>query len=256
MKLVKLDPPGTWCLRAAFYDSLKGYEPKSFIEVGPGEGGMSMELCSLGLDGTGIDSSGLSVDRLSGNMRSFIEDGRYRIIHDDAMRMNTAPRADLVFSLMVMEHIKDDLLFLDTMKSMATEGGRVVVAVPARMDRWGIEDEIYGHFRRYESDGLYRLMESAGFRSIRICSAGIPVSNILFSAGNFFTRKSMVSKRKGLSKSEQTDLSSMIDVAGKTMFPVYFRLVLNSYTMSPFMMIQKLFYRTNLGLTLVGSGTV
>ena len=38
MKLVQMDPPGTWCLNYAFAEVIKKHEMKTFIEVGPGEG--------------------------------------------------------------------------------------------------------------------------------------------------------------------------------------------------------------------------
>ena len=55
---------------------------------------------------------------------------------------------------------------------------------------------------------------------------------------------------------EQTELSGIREIPFKTVFPAWFRLILNRVTLYPLFILQRLFYRTNLGLTLLAVGRV
>jgi hypothetical protein len=57
-----------------------------------------------------------------------------------------------------------------------------------------------------------------------------------------------------LPRRAQTEASGIRDIPFKTMFPSVFRLVLNARALYPLLALQRLFYRSNLGLTLIGFG--
>ncbi len=257
MRWIQLDPPGTWCINTAFFSLISPLRKgQSFIEIGPGEGKLSRLLCDRGLTGTGIDFSEISIAKLSDVIRDYCDSGQYAIARVDYTRDAFSRKADLVFCMMVLEHIQDDVKFLQKMKVATNPGGKTLVCVPARMDKWGIEDELYGHYQRYERDALHELFVQAGFSNIRVWSITAPVANLLFGLSNLAIRKGSGAQRKGLSKQEQTKLSALKDVPCKTMFPSPFKLMLNRFTMIPFTQMQRLFYRSNFGLALIACGEV
>lgn len=256
MALVQLDPPGTWCINRAFLEMLaplSGVE--SFIEIGPGEGSVSRMLCDKGLTGTGIDFSPIIMDRLGATMREYIRSGQYSTIQADLLERVPGIQADLVFGMMVLEHVEPERAFLGRMVQMVRPEGKLVVTVPARPDRWGIEDELSGHYRRYNRADLAALFRDAGLEDVRIWSVTAPIANCLRGLSNLALARSAAATRRELARREQTQLSGLKDVPYKTLFPSWFKFVLNRHTMYPLVALQRLFYRTDLGLALMAGGT-
>ena len=128
--------------------------------------------------------------------------------------------------------------------------------VPGRKDKWGIEDEISGHFRRYNRKDLIGLLIKSGLTDVKVWSVNVPISNLLYGLSNLAIRRSGALTKKNLSRPEQTKISGFKDTPYKTMFPGWFRFLLNRYTMYPFSILQRFFYKTGLGLVLIGSGHV
>jgi SAM-dependent methyltransferase len=58
----------------------------------------------------------------------------------------------------VIEHTEDDAAFLHSLAECLAPGGRVYVTVPAGQWMWSHEDDIAGHYRRYDLASLSRLM--------------------------------------------------------------------------------------------------
>ena len=67
------------------------------------------------------------------------------------------------------------------------------------------------------------------------------------------TSNDEVHKRQ-LSVEDQTKTSGLQDIPFKTVFPVCFSLILNRFTLFPLFLLQRLFYPTPRGLTLLGMG--
>lgn len=70
---------------------------------------------------------------------------------------------DTVLCLNVLEHIDDDRGALAAFAAILPHEGRLVLQVPAMQSIYGEIDRAIGHFRRYESAPLRRLLEEAGF---------------------------------------------------------------------------------------------
>jgi SAM-dependent methyltransferase len=77
-------------------------------------------------------------------------------------------RADAVVALDVLEHFEDDAGFVGKIAAHLKPGGKAVLKVPAQSRLYGEIDRVSGHYRRYDEDGLRRLMESQGFRTLRL----------------------------------------------------------------------------------------
>jgi len=265
MKFIKIDPPGTFCFNEAVLEMIQkkmGDLPHNvyFIEVGCGGGGLSKLICKKGYLGAGIDFSKRAIEIARQNLDELIKAGEYRLIYANFMKKREleelSHQADLAFSMMVMEHIKDESLFLANLTHLVKAGGYCLLAVPGRKDSWGYEDETVGHLRRYDRDDLRRVMEQAGLTQVEVWSVGVPVMNLLYSIGNFLIKRSDDSKKLGWSSRKQTEASGVREVPFKTVFPSFFKLILNRATLYPLFVLQRLFYNTNLGLTMLGIGKV
>jgi hypothetical protein len=113
-----------------------------------------------------------------------------------------------------------------------------------------------GHLRRYERGDLEAVLRQAGLEEVEVWSAAVPVANLLFHLGNFLVRRSTGEEVVRQSQREQTETSGIREVPWKTVFPSWCRLLLNRRALFPLFVVQRLFYRTGLGLTLIGSGRV
>jgi len=70
---------------------------------------------------------------------------------------------DLVFSSNVLEHIKDDLSVLQSIKDSLNSNGYLYLYLPANMILWSELDHIVGHYRRYSRSEIKQKLRSAGF---------------------------------------------------------------------------------------------
>ena len=257
MKFVPIDPPGQWCCYEAIYeviDALAG-GARTFIEVGVGAGVLSRRLCDRGYEGLGIEFSEEATAIAQHAMADHLAAGRYRLIEDDLFNVQPdGRRYSLGLSMLVMEHVADDVGFLRRIAEFVEPGGLVVVAVPGRREYWGIEDETVGHLRRYDRADLERVLTEAGLKDVQVWSVAVPVANMLYHAGNVLVKRSGETRKTRLPKVDQTKTSGIREIPFKTVFPSWFKLLLNRTTLFPLFVLQRLFYRTNLGVTMVAFG--
>jgi SAM-dependent methyltransferase len=66
----------------------------------------------------------------------------------------------------VIEHVEDDEAILRQAHRAIRPGGIVCVTVPAYSWLWSAEDELAGHYRRYTTTSLVRLLERVGFHPV------------------------------------------------------------------------------------------
>jgi len=236
----------------ALVEMLRGVEGRRFLDVGCGGGGFSRLLLEHGWDGVGIDPSPAAVERASPRLRPFIDAGRYKLmqagLEDDPP---VGDGFDAALSLFVIEHVEDDVGFLGCLKAKARPGGRVVVAAPGRKVKWSLLDDTAGHLRRYDRADLVRVFQQSGMPNPAVWSIGIPTCNLLFGLSKLATARSERRGKPGLSKAEQTQTSGVRDIPFKTVFPPFFRVVLNRTTLWPLLAAQRLFYNTGLGMTML-----
>jgi len=257
MKFVKIDPPGTFCTYEALRDVVKKTKPQSFIEIGCGGGDFSKLLCSLGMTGTGVDFSRAAIEISNQTLRKEIEVGKYTLIEADIAALDADVSGfDLGISVMVMEHIEDDVGFVDALCKLVRPGGCVAICVQGRRDLWSFEDETVGHFRRYDRDDLRRVLLGGGLRDIEIWSVAVPVANFLHHIGNWLLQRSGEAKKTELTRREQTETSGLREIRWKTIFPPWAKVILNRYTLYPLFAFQRLFYGSNLGVIMLGFGRV
>ena len=87
----------------------------------------------------------------------------YRRTYETAEEALARPAYDLIGLCDVLEHIRDDVGVLQSVREALTPGGTLVITVPAFGFLWGEHDTVHHHFRRYNRRGLKRVLEEAGY---------------------------------------------------------------------------------------------
>ena len=254
LKFVRIDPPGQWCTHRAVQDAVARCGGRTFLEIGCGVGRLSRILCEQGMTGRGVDLSPVAVQETRDELQEFIKRGAFDVSLGDVPAAPNGTAYDLALSLMVMEHIEDDLGFLVRMTHAVKPGGHLIICVPGRPDLWGVEDETVGHVRRYDRGTLADVMSRAGLRNVHVWSVAVPTANLLFRLGNAMIRIAGETDKKAMSAQQQTEESGIRKIPFKTVFPPAFRLLLNRFTMAPLFALQRMFYGSDLGLTLLAFG--
>ncbi|MFA6981615.1 MAG: class I SAM-dependent methyltransferase [Patescibacteria group bacterium] len=98
---------------------------------------------------------------------------------------------DLILTLDVMEHIREDAMVFEKIKQMMKENGIYISTMPAYKFLWSEHDESLHHVRRYHSLEIRKKLESAGFKIIKktyFVAAMFPVIAFFRMWSNFFTR--------------------------------------------------------------------
>lgn len=257
MRMMRLDPPGALCQIQAVCDRLGSDAHGTVLEAGCGAGGLLAALCRRGFTGIGVEPSQEAIRIAEHTLEPYLRSGSCRLLQ--AALEDLGPEigsVDVGLSMMTIEHLEDDVGFVRRLAGFVHDGGAVLIGVPGRRDRWGFEDEAVGHLRRYEREDLARVMRAAGLVEVEVWSVSVPIANLLFHLGNLLVRRATSQETLRQSRREQTETSGIRAVPFKTVFPSWFRLVLNPTALAPLFWMQRRFYRTDLGLTLLGFGRV
>lgn len=237
--------PGSILQRMFLKQRIDTFKDKStFLEIGSGTGYLSEIFLKKGWTGVGLDLNESSCKANRTRNNEYINKKKYEVDHLDFFKMTTTRNFDVIFSCMVIEHLspKDVTSFFEKCKSLLNENGLIISLVPSSMRHWGIEDEVAGHFKRYEFQDFREISKNHNLELIKNLGLTYPVSNMLFRLSNRIVSKAESDKLK-LEKQEQTVLSSNRKVMLKTDFPWYFKLILNELTLFPFHLLQQAFSR-------------
>ena len=181
----------------------KGNDQGSIIDVGCGMGLMLDSLKDYGeVYGVEMEEEAVEYCRIN----TFNDAGSDRVMPGSLPDNIPFPdgRFDTVFALDVLEHVEDDLAAAKKLHSLLKDGGSLILTVPAHMSMWSGHDELTHHFRRYERDGLLKVITDAGFK-VKKCS---------YYNSRLFLPAYAVRKIKNLLKIKESD----IDVTSKVGF--------------------------------------
>ncbi len=148
--------------REIIFDAVKRlaahYPEPKFLDIGCGTGFNIAHLHQLGFDAvTGLD---FSPDALS-YCRSRHLTG---LICGSAEHLPLRPgHYDIVLTLDIIEHLKEDQRALTDIFHALKPGGTLVIFVPAFQFLWSLQDEISHHKRRYTAEELKEKIHQAGF---------------------------------------------------------------------------------------------
>jgi SAM-dependent methyltransferase len=175
---IRSSPPltlGAW-LRHDAIRSLLGRldRVETVLEIGAGEGAFGVRLASA-YGYVGVEPDPAAHARARARLSEL---GRGTVVRG-LDELDEGRRFDVVCAFEVLEHIADERQALAEWRQRLRQAGWLLLSVPAGERRYGAADRRVGHYRRYEPEGLARLLDDAGFavrRSIRI---GLPLGYFL-----------------------------------------------------------------------------
>tara|TARA_B100000401_G_C52809126_1_gene722709 strand:- start:2476 stop:3162 length:687 start_codon:yes stop_codon:yes gene_type:complete len=135
-------------------DSISG---KKVLDFGSGYGVFSQYIQNKGFD----------VDALEIN-ETAIKESRLRGINTFSNINDLNEKYDTVVSLNVLEHVKDDTVLMNQMKSLLSKNGYLILYLPASNFIWSQMDDDVNHLRRYSKKDLKQKLESLNFEIVFI----------------------------------------------------------------------------------------
>lgn len=147
--------------------------PRSVFEIGYGAGQLLRAFADAGAEvhGADVDQLNVAVDQVVATGGG-LHVGAVEDLPDDVV---DGARADLVFGVHVLEHVRDPGRTMAVAARLARPGGTVQFLTPAGdsdgLSRWGsawwmLEDPT--HVRFFTADSLARLAHSAGLQDVRV----------------------------------------------------------------------------------------
>jgi SAM-dependent methyltransferase len=210
-------------------------DARTVLEIGAGQGSVGSELADR------YDYLGVEPDPSSFAVAAQRIGDRGRVLNTTLENLPVDRTFDLVCAFEVLEHIEDDNGALAAWIERVTPGGRLLLSVPAGPKRFGASDEMVGHFRRYDRDGLGDLLAAGGLGEIDVRTYGFPLGYALE-----VVRNQIVKRAAGRgSRAERTAAS------GRLYQPSGRAALVAAAAATPFRIVQAPFSRTGLGTGLV-----
>jgi SAM-dependent methyltransferase len=127
------------------------------FDVGGGNGYMVRELRARGIEA-------ILVEPGEDGARAALARGLEPVVNATLTTAGFRSETLLAVALFdVLEHIEDDVAFLEHIAELLQPHGLIYITVPAHMWLWSGEDERSGHFRRYTAASLRNVCELAQF---------------------------------------------------------------------------------------------
>ena len=210
-------------------------EGEHFLEIGAGRLLLSVELLRHFKRGTLVDFSPRTAE-----MYEALEDSarsRLTLMITDFMDARIENSVDAVVACEVLEHIEYEDAFLEKVYGHLKPGGHLILSVPARKDLWARDDEMAGHFRRYEKSEIADLLSRHGLRLLEVISYGFPFVN-LFRIARIMLANRQYAEKSQWSKDERTkDSGSML----KGPLIASLGLLVNPVTIYPLCLVSSMF---------------
>jgi len=209
---------------------IRNIKPQDFIEIGSASGEMADWLSEREIPGVAVEISPKALRMLRARF-----DNHPRIQVHNAAEGQPDRTADLLLSMEVMEHLADDRLALSEWFELIRPGGHLLLSVPAGKRLFSAEDEMVGHYRRYERRELTEKLTAAGFERPEVLSYGFPLGLALKMIRN------IVAKRK--LRHDRRDMQQRTEASGVERPFFWLRWMLNNFFFLPFNLLQMPFLR-------------
>lgn len=231
--------------RQALHDILKelsllgNSSRKKYMEIGYGTGIFSYEFYREGFDVYGYDLSEAAYNTAQWLFNS--DKKRLKLKREFVSEDNAA--YDILGAYEVLEHIKEDAGALREWRELLKDKGVLLISVPSHMKNFGMRDERAGHIRRYEKEGLYKLLNDSGFEVIRLISYGFPLPKLMNKLTEILVDKPHMERLKKTDEAHKTSVSGVEraeEYRFKKVLPYRFFVLCSK--------IQRLFYNTDWGI--------
>jgi SAM-dependent methyltransferase len=128
---------------------------KKFCDVGCGRGLLQRQLYLY---------SGLSVDGIDTDKKALENNNNVNLYLYDIYECRTefGEKYDVIFVFDVLEHVKNDIMFLKSCAHLLKPYGYMIINVPASNKLFSAYDWQVGHLRRYNLKEIVKLAESSG----------------------------------------------------------------------------------------------
>jgi SAM-dependent methyltransferase len=146
------------------------------LEVGCGRGGFAVRLAE-GRQYVGVEPDGVSAEVARARLADRQVAADVRV--GDVSAVEASEQFDLVCAFEVIEHVEDDGAFVRACARHVRPGGTLLLTTPAGEARFGIADEMVGHYRRYEPDRLEVLLAAAELAGVFVAYYGAPFAYVL-----------------------------------------------------------------------------
>ena len=141
-------------IRKILAKSLKTSEHRKILEIGCGSGGNLQMLSEYGsLTAMEFDDE----NHRRASSRGICPVEKIKLEDNVAIRRHF----DLICMLDVLEHINNDFAALQLVRQQLTEGGQLLITVPANKFLWTSADVVNHHYRRYTKKQLIDLIVSS-----------------------------------------------------------------------------------------------
>ena len=166
--------------------------PEHVLDVGCGQGDLLTELAAR-IPNAHLHGADLSEQSLEQTRRKLRKADVFALdLADPEFERRHAARFerfDAVVCCEVLEHLADDVLGVERLKSLLSPGGHLAVSVPGgKMSHY---DVLIGHQRHYHSGELTDLLSRAGLRVREVMAWGFPFHNLYRSTVRLASRLSL-----------------------------------------------------------------
>jgi SAM-dependent methyltransferase len=210
------------------------------LEIGCGRGAFAARLAQR-YHYLGIEPDKESWTVAAGRVRA-IGRGEVRNVASDAL---AGQRFDLVCAFEVLEHIEDDRGAVAEWAGLLRPGGWLLLSVPAHQRRFGSWDELVGHFRRYDPEGITGLLTGAGFTEVRTRLYGFPLGYLLEPVRNLIGRRRLAAAADRSLAERTSGSGRQLQPSGGVIGTV------SRWATVPFRILQRAFPRAGTGLVVI-----
>jgi len=160
---------------------------ESLLEIGPGSGALLIEFSKMDFECEVLETS--SKARIL--LNKMVQKYQTPVIVHSKEGENWESKFDIICAFDVLEHIKDDTETVHQWTNWLKPGKFLYLSVPAHMSRWNASDEWAGHYRRYEKDKLFALLNNNGLEVKFMECYGFPIANITEFISSWIRKKSI-----------------------------------------------------------------
>jgi SAM-dependent methyltransferase len=115
-----------------------------------------------------VVATDLSVSSVEAMQRRFADVPNVEVRRADLRTWDPGRTFDSLLMVNVLEHIRDDVGALVSLRRFVRPGGSVVIYVPAMNGLYGKWDEHVRHFRRYSKWRLHQVMRQASLHPVEL----------------------------------------------------------------------------------------